>query len=133
LNIETTLDPGLEPELPPSLLRTVVKRTTWTIVGAVLLATTLVAAGTGRLARLTLNWVDNSGGVAKFIIERRTGTSGTYAPIATTGTGITTYTDAAIVAGTTYCYRIKASNASAESGYSNEACASDATRFDQRR
>ena len=59
--------------------------------------------------------------VPKLIIERKTGSNGTYARIATTGTGITSYTDPAVVARTTYCYRVKASNAF---GDSNEACGS---------
>ncbi len=83
--------------------------------GALLVASTLFAAGTDRAtpraAQLTLNWVDNSGGVANFIVERKTGTTGAYARIATTAIGITTY-----------CYRVKASNALGDSGYSNEAC-----------
>jgi hypothetical protein len=107
----------------------------WKIFGALLVASTLFAAGTERAAQraaqLTLNWLDNSGGVANFIVERKTGTAGTYARIATTGTGITTHTDTAVVAGTTYCYRVKASNALGESGYSNEACGSPAVGFAQ--
>jgi hypothetical protein len=98
--------------------------------GALLVASTLFATGTERAAQravqLTLNWVDNSGGAATFIVERKMGTAGTYARIATTGTGTTTYTDSAVVAGTAYCYRVKASNAQGESGYSNEACGSPA-------
>jgi len=98
------------------------------------LAGTLAVSGSVRLARLTLNWVDNSGGTAKFIIERRTGTTGTYRRIGTTGKGITTYTDSEILAGTTYCYRVKAFNASEESGYSNEGCASSgASTVEERR
>ncbi len=99
-----------------------------------MLAATLAATGSARLARLTLNWVDNSGGTAQFVIERRTGTTGTYGPIGTTGMGITTYTDSEIVAGTTYCYRVKAFNASETSSYSNEACASSgSSRVEERR
>jgi hypothetical protein len=74
--------------------------------------------------------VDNAGGTANFIIERRTGTTGTYVRIATTATGITTYTDSAVVARITYCYRVKASNAFGDSGYSNEACRSAAAGLD---
>ena len=109
-------------------------RTVWKTFAALLVGSTLFAAGTERAAQraaqLTLNWVDNSGGIANFIVERKTGTAGTYARIATTGTGITTYADSAVVAGTTYCYRVKASNAFGDSGYSNEACGSIATSFD---
>ena len=69
--------------------------------------------------------------VPKLIIERKTGTNRTYARIATTGTGITTYTDPAVVARTTYCYRVKASKALGESGYSNEACGSPSAEVTQ--
>ena len=94
--------------------------------GALLIASTLFTAGTERAtqraAQLTLNWMDHSGGTANFIVERKTGTAGTYARIATTGTGATSHIDATVVSGTTYCYRVKASNALGDSGYSNEAC-----------
>ena len=100
-------------------------RILWKMFGAMLVASALFVAGDKRVetaAQLTLNWVDNSGGIANFIIERKTGTTGTYARIATTSPGITTYVDSTVAAGTTYCYRVKASNALGESGYSNEAC-----------
>jgi len=116
------------------LFRAVVQRAGWTSVGVVVLAVTLAASGSARLARLTLNWVDNSGGTARFIVERRTGTTGTYRRIGTTGLGIATYTDSEIVADTTYCYRVKAFTSSEESAYSNEACASSgASRVEERR
>ena len=95
------------------------------ILGALLVISTLFAAGTERLeraARLTLTWMDNTGGTANFIIERKTAAGGAYASIARTSTGITTYVDTAVIAGMTYCYRVKAFNASGESGYSDEAC-----------
>ena len=133
MSTERPVDPGAVIEHPPSMFRALVRRITWTTFGAGVLAVALGAAGTTRLARLTLNWVDNSGGAAKFTIERRMGTTGTYKPVATTGVGITTYTDSAIVGGTTYCYRVKAFNASGESGYSNEACASWTSRTEGRR
>ncbi len=132
MSTEQPVAPGTI-EHPPSMFRALVRRTAWTTVGAGVLAVTLGAAGTTRLARLTLNWVDNSGGAAKFTVERRMGTTGTYEPVATTGVGITTYTDSAIVGGTTYCYRVKAFNVSGESSYSNEACASWASRTEGRR
>jgi hypothetical protein len=103
-------------------------RLVWTIFGAILIAGALFAVSVGRrekaqkAAQLTLDWVDNSSGTAIFIVERKTGTTGPYVRIATTGTGITTYTDSTVVAGPTYCYRVKASNAFGDSGYSNEAC-----------
>jgi len=102
---------------PLVLFRSVSSRTVWKLFGATLVATTLFAGGAERSAQptrgaqLTLDWVDNAGGTANFLVERKTGTTGTYARIATTGIGVTTYTDLAVVAGTTYCYRVKATNA----------------------
>ena len=87
------------------MFRSVSSRTVWKLFGATLVATTLFAGGAERAARLTLeaqltlDWVDNAGGTANFVVERKTGTTGTYARIATTGIGVTTYTDSAVVAG----------------------------------
>ena len=72
-------------------------RIVWKIFGAMLVASALVAVGAERAAQLTLDWVDNAGGTANFIVERKTGTTGTSARLATTGTGITTYADSTVV------------------------------------
>ena len=74
-------------------------------------------------AQLTLSWSDNSTNEAGFRIERRTGTTGTYAEIATLGVNAVSYTDVNLANGTTYCYRVRAYNAGGASGYSNEQCA----------
>jgi len=103
----------------------VFNRIVWKIFGGILVVGSLFAVGAERAtrpARLTLDWLDNAGGTANFIVERKTGTTGAYARIATTAIGITTYTDSTVAAGTTYCYRVKASSALGDSGYSNEAC-----------
>jgi hypothetical protein len=92
-----------------------------------LLISVLLAAGAASAAQLTLHWVDNAGGTANFKVERKTGTLGSYPHIATTGAGVTTYADSTVVAGTTYCYRVRASNSMGDSDYSNEACGSPAT------
>ena len=73
-------------------------------------------------AQLILSWSDNSNEVG-FRIERRTGTTGTYAEIATVGVNTASYTDVNLPNGTTYCYRVRAYNAGGTSGYSNEQCA----------
>jgi len=96
----------------------------------VLVGTVLVATGTASAAQLTLSWVDNSSGTAIFNVERKTETTGTYTRIATTSPGVTSYTDSAVVVGTTYCYRVMGSNAFGDSGYSNEACAAPSAGFD---
>ena len=55
--------------------------------------------------QLAANWAGSSGGVNGYSLERATGPGGTYAQIATTASGVITYTDSGVTAGTTYCYR----------------------------
>jgi hypothetical protein len=101
-----------------------------------LVVTTLFAGGAERAAQarleaqLTLDWVDNTGGTANFVVERKTGTTGTYSDCHD-GLGVTTHPDWRR-RGLTYCYRVKASNALGESIYSNEACKSVAVGFESR-
>jgi hypothetical protein len=94
---------------------------------ATILAGVLHTASPAAAIQLGLQWIDNSGGIASFVIERRTGTTGTYAQIATTAAGVTSFVDTTVVADTIYCYRVGASSAGIVSGYSNEACNSAAT------
>jgi hypothetical protein len=75
-------------------------------------------------AQLNLNWVDNSGGQAGFIIQRATGTTGTYTQVAQTPVGVESYSDATVSSGTTYCYRVAAVNSAGTSSFSNLACGS---------
>jgi hypothetical protein len=72
-----------------------------------------------------LSWTDNSGGTASFEVHRRT-SGGAYAQIATTGTGATSYADSTVAASTSYCYKVNATGAGGDSGFSNEACATSA-------
>jgi hypothetical protein len=91
-------------------------------LGAILACTVALAAGAASAAQLTLDWVDNSGGTAGFVIERRTGTTGAFGQIATTEAGVTSYVDSTVPAGATFCYRVRASNAGGTSGSANVAC-----------
>lgn len=90
-------------------------------------ATTLLAAPSGlsalfaSMTQFNLNWKDNSSHEQGFKIERKTGTSGAYSQIGTTGAGVTTYEDKTLTSGATYYYRVRAYNADGDSGYSNEA------------
>ena len=77
-------------------------------------------------AQLTLAWVDSSSNESGFSIERSIGTGNAYVAIGTTGPGVTTYVDTTTASGTTYCYRVRAFNATAYSDYSNPACATTA-------
>lgn len=85
----------------------------------------LIVLGEAHAAQLTLawDWTDSSGRSAYFKVERKTGTTGTYAQVGTTGTGIKQYVDT-VNNDTTYCYRVRASDASGDSPYSGEACGS---------
>ena len=81
----------------------------------------------GAAPQLTASWTDNSGGEAAFTIERRTASEATFTALADVAVGVTSYVDAAITPGVTYCYRVKAYNGSGESPYCDEACGSVAS------
>jgi len=72
-------------------------------------------------AQLNLTWTDNSTNEDGFKIERRT--TGSFVQIATVGPNITSYTDSNLTAGSIYCYQVRAFNASGESSFSNNSCA----------
>jgi chitinase len=90
---------------------------------SVLAPAVLLGLGEASAAQLTASWTDNSGGGATTRIERRLGTATVYVPIADVTPGLTSYTDASLASGTTYCYRALAYNAAGVSPYSDEACA----------
>jgi hypothetical protein len=60
-----------------------------------------------------------------FIINRKTGSTGTYAQVGTITT--TSFADSNVVASTQYCYTVQASNSTSSSPVSNELCASTAS------
>src|SRR5262249_9408926 len=105
-------------------------RIVWKVIGAMLVGSVVFAVGAACATQLRLDWMDNSGGTATFNIERKTGTDGTYAWIATTGTGATSYSDSTVAPGATYCYRVNASSPFGDSNYSNEACGIPAAGLD---
>jgi fibronectin type 3 domain-containing protein len=73
--------------------------------------------------RVSLSWSDNSNNEIGFKIQRKTGATGTYVDIRTTGANATSYTDndTALRDGTVYYYRVCATNATGDSEFSNEA------------
>jgi hypothetical protein len=71
---------------------------------------------------ISLSWTDNAGDEAGFVIERKTG-AGYFAPIASAAVNVTNYTDTGLSSGTTYTYRVGATNASGSSAWSAEASA----------
>jgi hypothetical protein len=73
-------------------------------------------------SQLTLTWEDKSNNEDSFKIERKTGASGIYAQIASVGTNVVSYVNTGLIQGTTYCYRVRATNSAGDSSYTNEAC-----------
>jgi transcriptional regulator CtsR len=74
-------------------------------------------------SQINLSWQDNSNNETGFAIERKTGSGGTYAQIATVGANVTSYNSTTLSASTLYYYRVRAYNTSGKSDYSNEAYA----------
>ena len=73
-------------------------------------------------ADITLSWTDNSNNESGFLIQRKTGTSGTFAQIATVGTNVKSYVDTGLAASTTFCYRVRAFNSAGNSAFTPEGC-----------
>ncbi len=71
--------------------------------------------------QINLSWNDNSDNETGFMIERKTGETGSYELIFTTNANISSYSDTGLTPNTKYYYRIKAYNEIGESSYSNEA------------
>lgn len=72
--------------------------------------------------QLTLNWGDTSTNEDGFKVERKAGTTGTFAQLATVRANVVSYTDTSVTGGATHCYRVRAYNTAGDSAYSNEAC-----------
>jgi serine protease len=72
-------------------------------------------------SQIRLTWTDTSNSETGFRIERLN--SGVYGLVATVGADVTTYTDSALTASTSYTYRVRAFNGNGDSPYSNEATA----------
>jgi hypothetical protein len=79
---------------------------------------TATAASTSQI---NLSWTDNSNNETGFRIERSPDGSTGWTEIATPAANTTTYQNTGLTASTTYYYRVRAYNASGNSGYSNTA------------
>jgi hypothetical protein len=86
-----------------------------------------LSASASSSSQINLSWADNSSNETGFKIERKTGSGGTYAQIATVGAGVTTYSNTGLTASTTYYYRVRSTNSAGDSAYSNEANATTQT------
>jgi hypothetical protein len=102
-------------------------------------APSALTATVGSATAVNLTWADNSTNETGFLIERKTGSSGTWAQIASAGANARTYSNTGLSAGTTYYYRVRAYNALGNSAYSNEvsgmppvSCSSSTTAINAR-
>lgn len=75
-------------------------------------------------SQINLSWSDNSNNESGFEIDRCAGSGCTnFAQIATTGAGVNSFSNTGLAAGTTYTYRVRATNSAGDSGNSNVASA----------
>lgn len=72
-------------------------------------------------SHIALSWIDNSpSNETGFIVERKTGADGVFAPVGAVGAGITNLTDASAASQTLYYYEVAATNSSGVSLFSDE-------------
>jgi uncharacterized protein YdbL (DUF1318 family) len=71
--------------------------------------------------RINLSWSDNASNETGFKIERSIRNNRSFAQIATVSQNTTSYSDTTVRKGTTYYYRVRATNTAGDSAYSNEA------------
>lgn len=74
-------------------------------------------------AQIDLRWQDNAGNERGFTIERKTGATGSWSPIASLGANVTVHRDTGVGGNVLYYYRVRAGNQAGVSPYSNEASA----------
>ncbi len=91
--------------------------------GALPAAPSALAAEPVSESRVLLAWTDNASNETGFLIQRKTDSGGTYATIATVPTNVTAYSDTGLAGGTTYYYRVRASNVTGNSAWCTEAYA----------
>ncbi len=91
---------------------------TVTAAPAVPAAPTNLAAGTVTATSVPLTWTDNATNETSYQVERAIGAGG-FSPLATLGANATSYTNTPVSPSTSYSYRVRASNASGDSAYSN--------------
>jgi phosphodiesterase/alkaline phosphatase D-like protein len=70
---------------------------------------------------ITLRWTDNSANESAFRIERSLSADTSFSEIATVAANVTSFTDTGLAAATHFFYRVRASNSSGNSAYSDTA------------
>ncbi|MCV6605587.1 MAG: fibronectin type III domain-containing protein [Porticoccaceae bacterium] len=90
------------------------------VVPAVPMPPSNLSATENANGEVRLTWTDNSSNESSFRIERRVG-SGSFTTLNTLSANITSFTDTAVTAGTSYSYRVTARNSGGDSAASNVA------------
>jgi hypothetical protein len=109
------------PEEDKLHFRRILLRSTTLIL--LLLLKTLVSQSQANGGELQLLWTDNSNNEDGFKIERKAGTTGTYAEVAVLGPNVTSHIDSGLVDRVAYCYRLRAFNSAGHSTYTPDGCA----------
>lgn len=86
-------------------------------------APTLLSATPTVGLQINLAWTDNSDNETSFKIERSPDGSSGWAQINASAANAVSYSDSGLTSATQYCYRVKASNSTGDSPYSNTSCA----------
>ena len=73
--------------------------------------------------QINLAWNDNAGNETAYLIERSNSLGSGYVQIATVGANVVSYSSTGLKSNKTYYYRVRASNGSGNSAYSNTASA----------
>ncbi|MCB5247361.1 MAG: fibronectin type III domain-containing protein [Candidatus Cloacimonetes bacterium] len=84
-------------------------------------APTNLSAEVVSASQVDLVWSDNSGVETSYLVERKTGSEGSWSQIANLGSNISYYSNTGLMHGNTYFYRVRALNVNVYSTYSNEA------------
>lgn len=79
-----------------------------------------LAGITRSSSQIDLTWTDNADNETGYVLERALDRV-TFAPLATLGANVTSFSDTGLAAGTEYSYRVYAVNGAGNSGYSNVA------------
>ena len=72
-----------------------------------------------------LSWTDLTNETS-YVIERKIGPAGVYAPVGTTSASVVTFTDPSLVQGTNYCWHVAGVNSVGTGLFSDDACMSTA-------
>jgi transcriptional regulator CtsR len=93
---------------------------TCTATATVPVAPTNIVATATSSTQINLSWIDNATNETGYYVERATGT-GAFTQIATLGANTASYSSTDLTTSTNYNYRVRAFNATGNSGYSNTA------------